>query len=379
MSSKLTLFQMPQLQIPAHIGSFFGEEKNIVDRHSVPSLGYEGKVWQMNVNGEKTKLVKKNDEGDEEPLSTMRVVILDYGKKRGRAYYEGAYDPAKIGSPVCWSDDGMVPHASIATPQCASCDKCPLAVKGSKISENGKSVTACSQHRMVAVLPANNLEFVPLRLKLAITSDYDKQSPELEAQNWYAFSNYTDFLRSKGVQHTAALVTKMKFDPNVAYPKVMFSPDRWLEAHELAQVASVVRSDAVKSLLAGTYTPAGVDGVPIAAPVMDDEDEAPAPAPKAAKAKPAPAPVVMDDDDDDVEILPVAAPVKAAPAPKAPKAAPAAPKAPAAKPAPAAAPVMVMDDDDDEAPAPKAAPKAAPAPAAVGDDVASLLAEWGDD
>ena len=339
MSNALTMFSQNKLAIPSHIGSFFGEESNIAERLSVPSLGYEGKVWQISMDGEKTKLVKRNEEGDEEPLATMRVVVLEYAKRRGRAYYEGAYDPAKIGAPACASDDGVVPNANVASPQSSKCEGCPMSIKGSKVTESGKAVTACSQHRMLAVVPANNLSFTPLRMKIAITSDYDKQSPDLEAQGWFAFSNYTSMLRGKGVQHTAALVTKMKFDPNAAYPKVMFSPDRWLTETEIAQVAPVVRSDAVKALVEPHYH---ADSSAVATPTAagstvimhDDEEDAPAPTP-----------------------APKAAPKPAASKPAAPKAAPKA---------------QVMAEEA----APEVTPKVV---TAVSDDVASLLAEWGED
>jgi hypothetical protein len=248
------------LAIPAHIASFFGEESNIEDRQTVPSLSYEGKVWTVSANGDKRKLTKVNDDGDEEAVGTMRVVILDYAKRRGRALYEGAYDPAKPGKPTCWSEDGIRPHASVEAKQHTTCEGCPMSIKGSKVNDNGKAVTACSQHRMLAIVPANKLDFTPLRLKLSITSDWDGQSPDLEAQGWFAFSNFTSYLQKKGASHTAAFVTKMRFDPNVTWPKVMFAHDRWLTDTELAAVKPIVKSDAVKSLLAGTWTATGVDG-----------------------------------------------------------------------------------------------------------------------
>jgi hypothetical protein len=364
MSKALTIFNTPQPADPSYVDDIFGEERNINDRVTVPALSYEGKVWTMSVNGEKTKVTKRTDDGDVEPVSTMRVVVLDYAKRRGRAYYEGSYDPSKPGSPLCWSDDGIKPHPAVTMPKCGTCDGCPMAVKGSKITDQGKAVTACSQHRMIVVVPAGKLDFTPMRMKLAITSDWDKNSPELEQQGWFAFNNYTDFLRTKNVPHTAAIVTKMKFDPNVPYPKVMFSPDRWLEADELAQIKPVVRSDAVKNLLGGTYTPAGVDGKKIAE--AEDADvvvESPKPAVKKAAATS----VIEEDDEDEIVVKPKPAAKKAA---------------------------VVMDDDDDEVevkPAakkaePKAEPKKAAAKAAepeasgkVPEDVADLLAEWGED
>ena len=356
--------------LPAHVANFFGDTGgNIDDRMTVPSLSFKGKVWTIGLSGEKTKLMKRDSDGDEVPLGTMKVVVLDYAKRRGRAYYEGAYDPDKEAAPLCWSDDGIAPDKSINEPQSSKCDTCPMSVKGSKVSDNGKAVTACAQHRMLVVVPANKLDFQPLRMKIAITSDWDKQSPDLEAQNWYGFNNYTDFLRANGCSHTAALVTKMKFDSNVAYPKIIFSPDRWLSQDEMTQIKPVVQSDEVAKLISGSFTPAGSDGKALAAPAETEEEPArDIPDPTVAKA------------------------AKAAAAKEAKslleKQQAALAEADAAKKKAAAS-----DDDDDEAeiilpgqgtqePMKEAKKVEDPKPKAsaeVPKDVADLLAEWGDD
>lgn len=328
MANELTPFN-PAAGMPAHVANFFGDAgTNIQDRTTVPSLSPEGKMWTVSVNGQKTKIMKPDSDGEMVPVSIMRVVILDYAKRRGRAYYEGNYDPDKIGAPVCWSDDGITPDASVPQPQSVKCDTCPMAAKGSKITDGGKAVTACSQHRMLALVPSHKLDFTPLRLKIAITSDFDKQSPDAEAQGWYAFSQYTDFLKSRGVQHTAAIVTKMKFDPNAPYPKIFFAADRWLDPNELSIVAPLTKDEGVQKLLGGTWTPAGVDGTR-----KDDTTATAAPATKAQAATL----TTAEDDDDGIVVMepvhdaPAAEPVQepaqaATPAPKAPKTT-AAPKA----------------------------------------------------
>lgn len=372
MSNALTLFNNPPPP-STDVDEYFGTS-NIKERQTVPSVTYGGKRWTLNVNGEKHQLTKRDDDGEEVNVPILRVVVLDYAERMGRTYYPGEYDPDKPGQPECWSDDGRKPHPSVPEPKCGTCEACPMSAKGSKISAQGKAVTACGQHRMVVVVPANGLgDFPPLRLKLAVTSNYDKKSPELEAAGWFAFQQYTDLLRARGVKHSGQLVTKMKFDPNVDYPKVIFSPDRWLNDSEKAVVGPMTRLPEVKQLLSGTWTPNGADGTRIdepaaiaapkpapkkAAPVEDDEDDAPVPVVKKAapiKAKP----VVVEDDDDE-------------PAPVVKKAAPKA-KAP-------------VDDDDDDivvplkkvAPA-KAEPKKAAAPAASEDELDELMGEWGDD
>lgn len=367
MSNGLTIFDQPKLLIPDHAKNFFGEESNIADRQTVPSLSYEGKVWTISVNGERTRLMKRDENGDELPVPVMRAVVLDYNKRRGRTYYAGAYDPGKPGTPLCFSEDGVAPHANAQQPQASKCDGCPMSVKGSKVTEQGKAVAACSQHRLVAVVPANNLQFTPLRMKLAITSDWDKNE-ENAAQGWFAFANYTDMLRSKGVQHTAALVTKMRFDPSVAFPKVLFSPDRWLTDEELAVVRPVVKGDAAKSLLTGTWSPNGSDGSRMDQAKFLQDD----PPKVIAAPKPVAAPAVKQAEDwDDDEIRPPVKPVAKAP-----------PKAQAIS--------IDMDDDEDDTPPPpkKAAkvipkkvdqpvePKPAAATKSVPDDLSSLLDGW---
>ena len=369
--AKNAVTHTPQTAVPAHLQAFAEElGTNITERGTTPSLSYGGKVWTISLNGEKTKLVKRNEDGDEEPRQIMRVVILDFAKRRGRTYYEGSYDPDKVGAPICWSDDGLEPHASVAEPQCKTCAACPMSAKGSKVTDNGKAVKACSEHRMLAVVPAGQLDFTPLRLKLAITSDWDKQSPDMEASNWFAFSNYTDNLKVRGVAHTAMMVTKMKFDPTADYPKVMFSPDRYLDEEESATVLPLVKSAEVASLISGSWTPEGADGKVVAPPVKEKPKALPAKAaPVVAKAKPA------DDLDEDVPVD--VKPVKAAAAPKVTAKKPVddeedevIPVAKAAKIAKA-----VAADDDDEPPKKASAKTTAEVP----DDVKDLLAEWGDD
>lgn len=340
--------------IPANVAEFFDDtdNSNLRPRETVPSLSYEGKTWTISLNGERKPLMRKNAEGDEEPLAVMRVIVLDYAARRGRAFYEGAYDPAKPMMPVCWSDDGIAPSSYVKAKKADACAKCPLSVKGSKVTEQGKAVTACGEHRMIVVIPAGRLDFEPLRMKLAITSDYDGQSPDMEAQGWFGFKNYTDMLRTKQVKHTAMLVTKMRFDPSVAYPKVLFSADKWLDAEALAQIPAIVKDERVAKLVSGSWTPDGVDGRPVE---QLEKPQTAAPAPVAAKPvmappKATPVPtaqsveeeaVMAGDEDEGDAILPETKP--AAPVKSATKAAP---KKAAAKANGAAIPAAQPSADD---------------------------------
>lgn len=375
MSTALAMFDpnAGKFEAPAHVAKFVEKHgSNIAERTTVPTLGLKGKVWSISLNGEETKLMKVDAEtGDKVPVAILKAVILAYAPRRGRAYYEGAYNPDATGKPTCWSDDGYVPHPTVTDKKAAKCEACPLSIKGSKVTDNGKEVAACGQHRMVAVAPVigGKIGAIPaLRLKLAITSDWDGNSPDLEKENWFGFSNMVDFVRAKGVTNTAVMTVKMKFDQNAEYPKVIFQPDNWLSAEDLALVEKMVVSDEVKQLLGGTWTPNGADGTAITHQPAEDDGSAQAAADAVRKAE------MQAKIDADKAAKKAEAKAKA----KAEEEA----KAKAAAEAQAATSAIIITDDDDVVlegtvtAKTVAEPAAATAKPGVPDDVKALLTEW---
>ena len=373
MSTEISIFNNNDLIIPDYLSDFLVEESNLKPRAGVPTLSYRGRKWSTIINGEKTTFVRKNADGDDEPVGVLRVIVLDFSQKRGRTFYEGKFDPENASRPDCWSADGETPDSSVEAPQCASCANCPMSVKGSKINELGKETTACSTHRLVAVVPAGNLEHPPMRLKLAVTSDFDSQSPDLEKAGWYAFRNYTDYLRTRQIKHTSAVITKIKFDPNKDFAKVIFSPEKFIDPAQAARIMELVRSPEVEELVNETWTPAGADGT--------RKSEEPAPAQKHAQTE---RPKVIEGTVNEPFVTDEmkAEEAKVAAAAKAKKAAEAKAAAAAKKVAEAKAAAPAEEEADAFAPAndaPKQAAKQAAAPASseVPADVADLLSAWG--
>lgn len=376
MSTDVVMFDPNNLALPAHVGAFNEAESNIEEKMSIPMLSFRGKAFRKVVNGIEEVVV--NPQGD--PVSVIHVLVLDYNKKRSRAYYEGAYEEGKAVPPTCYSSDGETPDASVETPQSATCATCKWSVKGSKITPNGKETTACAVNKRIAVVPLTDLGCEPLLLRIAQTSMWDKNNQENEAKGYYAWDQYLDMLRKHGVNHTGILGTKIKFDVRTAYPKLLFGASRFLTAEELAIAKPLFKDPRVAALLeAGEPTATKSPATP-AADDASDAEAAPVAAPVAAstgkvikppKAQPAPAPVAAAPEDDD-DIPPGATPPTTAEqdddAP--PPAATAAPKAAKAAAKPAA---------PKAATAPKAAAKpatngAAGAPAASG--LANLVDNW---
>lgn len=382
MSNALIPFGTAGSEVPAHLAALFGEEGNIAARQTIDQLSYRGKTWRRVVAGEETLLTKpdKEDPSEQVPLTVVNIIILDHNKNRSRAFYKGAYEPGKNAKPDCWSSDGVTPDDNVPAKdeegrgkQCGTCAACPQSQKGSKITEAGKQSTACSAFKRLAVVPSGPkmvAEHPPMLLRLAQTSVWDKDNKENEAKGWYAWDQYMDMLRARGAKHTATVITKVKFDVRVEYPKLLFTAAAWASPEEAAAAALRIKNDA--ELLAKVITGGDSDGVA-------DTDAKPA-EPKAA-AKPVAA-VPDDDDDDDSGAVAAAAAAKkaeveaaAVAAEKAAKkAAKVAAAQAAAEAAAKAAAAAAEDDDDDEGgtitevvakPAPKATVKAEAPPAAV--------------
>lgn len=292
MSTGMQLF-MGGSQMPAHVAAAFAAESNIKEKISIPTLSIAGKKFAMKIGGETTILSKVDAEtGEKVNLQFINVVVLDQNPNRSRTFFAKEYVSGENQAPECYSSDGKKPDADVKTPCAATCASCPNSVKGSRI-RNGKEGYACESKKRLAVWPSamlsKDIGLPPLQLILPITSVWDKENKQNDADGWYAWDNYVDMLRGMGVTHTGQIVTRIKFD-NTEHPKLLFKAVRWLddaehiEFHELDKVVAIKGSDDVKKLLHGKLydedhapveiaKPIAKPVAQIAAPKVDDEDD----------------------------------------------------------------------------------------------------------
>jgi hypothetical protein len=120
-----------------------------------------------------------------------------------------------------------------------------MAVKGSRINDNGTQTTACGQNKVIAVVPAHDPDYSILQIRLPITSVFDGNNKENEAKGWYAWDQYMKMLISRGVSHTAAVVTKIRFDAKESYPKLLFNAAAWLDDVRAQKILPRLTSDDV--------------------------------------------------------------------------------------------------------------------------------------
>ena len=293
------LVKFDKANVPAHLSAMFAASNDLSSGvgGGFPVLSIKGKVWTV-VRGKDDRKIIKNEDGD--PRSSIEVVIVKANPSISKIFYAKGYTEGMNEKPDCFSENGMSPDPAAANPQAKKCALCPQNQWGSKISENGAKLKACSDSRRVAVAPAGDLR--------------DPMLLRVPAASLRPLGDYGDMFARKGVPYQAA-VTRMGFDPEAASPKLTFKYERFLDEDEAATVRELIDSSTVAQIVGGSVVDDAEDNssalpaapapkpVKVAAPAPKDEDEdeaAPeveAPKPKAAKkAKPE----VKEVEDDDL-------------------------------------------------------------------------------
>jgi len=256
-----------EMAVPAELAAAFGGvETNMSGGEQAPHISIKGKVWKIVKEGSENPLMTTVD-GEPTPMPTIKVVILNQIPKRSRVFFPKDYEEGTNVQPECWSINGDTPSSEVSEPVANTCSSCPNAIKGSKITENGQT-TACGTNKRICVIPSNKPDATALLVKLPVTSLWES-SPSEEAQGWYSYDNYLKYLKANGVAHTAMVVTTMKFDANVSYPKVMFKYNGYVDGGMATQIAGRVNSDEVTEVL-GLNEPAFIDGVIEATKVVEE-------------------------------------------------------------------------------------------------------------
>lgn len=152
----------------------------------------------------------------------LTAVILDH--RNFNKYYSAAYNPNEPTPPKCFaiskSIDDMAPHPEVEEPQSEKCESCTFNQWGSAPTGKGK---ACRNTVRLAIAPIDaKPEDDPFILSVSPTG----------IKQWASLVNA---LRTAGMVPIQAL-TQISFDPNEAFPTLLFKAERPLEDEEVTKM-----------------------------------------------------------------------------------------------------------------------------------------------
>lgn len=216
-------------------------------------VSIRGGTWKIKFGGDEQAVL--NEDGDPKP--GLEVVLVKASPKISKIFYEGKWQEGSDAEPTCFSNDGEYPDIGSLVPQAESCAACPQNVWGSAITESDKKSKACHDSRRVAVAPANDIanEVMggPMLLRVPAASLKD-------------LATFGKAVAQKGLPY-CAIVTRLSFDPEAAYPKLRYKAVRALTEDEGEAVAAhLANTDMINSVL-GLGAPGSVPAdVPKVAP-----------------------------------------------------------------------------------------------------------------
>ena len=266
--------KIPQKLVDTMAGDNSDLSSGVRGGYSVLSI--RGSRWHIKV-GEEETTITDSETGD--PVGSLKLVILKGSPNVSKNYYEGGYEEGASEAPTCWSIDGIVPDPA-ADKQADACAACPKNQFGSRITDAGKKVKACSDSRRVAVAPEgdfeNKLYGGPMLLRI----------PASSLSNLSAFGKK---MSARGFPYNT-IVTRLNFDHSVSFPKLEFNAVRPLSDDEADVIIKLLNdheyADKIEAILAKDLevVPQGEAAPPVQEQLFE---EAPEVQPKTADKAPA--------------------------------------------------------------------------------------------
>lgn len=227
---------MPTVQaataLPAHLAHLRGNAAITTFGQDAVGGIQSGKAHpRISIKQNRFRLV--NEQGQEYvvPALHLDVIVVGVNKNVSKLYYAQAFNPAdpEPPAPTCFSDNGIAPSSRAQTPQCGTCAACPHGAWGSKVTDAGTKVKACSDSKKFAVLLADN----PAGLV------YELRIPAASMGN---IKELVDMLNSRG-EPLPAMVLRITFDEHSQYPKLIFTPQSYINEAQNAAVMEVLDGD----------------------------------------------------------------------------------------------------------------------------------------
>ncbi len=232
--------QLATVKLPQHL-AHLAASTHLSGLNAAAGAGISSGGWpRISIKGSRFRLQSPQGEEVVVPQLHLDVIILDANPQNlQKIYYKGAYDPSvEDKAPDCFSDNGVGPSNKSTNPQCGTCQACPHNAWGSKILPSGKQGKMCADVKKLAVFVAANTDGPVLELRV----------PSASLKN---LGEYVNALTKHGIP-ASAVVTRLSFDTNADYPKIVFAPAMqadgampYINAQQADDVMSVIGTEEV--------------------------------------------------------------------------------------------------------------------------------------
>lgn len=260
------------IQVPAHLANKLSQP-SILAKSLMGGIGGTGgeSFPRISIKGSRFRIV---EDGNETVLesTTLDVVIVGANPRLSKTWYAKQWTPdSEPAAPDCFSLDGVGPHSESTQPQNDLCASCPQNAWGSKVTQQGQQIKACSDQKRLAIVAANDasgpvylLQVTPAALK--------------------GLNAYQKELAMRGIP-PEIVKTRVSFDTNASFPKLQFGFGGFIDEETQTAVDKLFGAEHVKQItgeLSVASAPVEVPKVERPAPVITKQPE-PEPEPAAPK------------------------------------------------------------------------------------------------
>jgi hypothetical protein len=194
-------------------------------------IGYKGARWSIRHRGNTHVLQRYDGQGRPDGFPPyLNLVILLAASHHSKVYYAKDYKEGDDGIPDCWATNGIAPDQAAPNKQNPTCQGCRHNAFGSRVNKvTGSRGKACADTRRMAVVPYEDIENDicggPMLLRVPPAS-------------LGAIGEYSDMLKANSIPY-AAIATRVGFDGEEAFPKMIFEPYAALTQEEVVRVTKM--------------------------------------------------------------------------------------------------------------------------------------------
>jgi hypothetical protein len=234
-------------QLPAALrGQKVNDNLSAGIQSGFPVLGFRGKVWRVRHRGDES-ILRRPDDGS--ALTAIDLIVVHAPPNLSKTYYKDGFVEGSNAPPDCFSLTAVAPEPSSPELQNPTCADCKWNVWGSKITPAGKKGKACQDGKRLAVmLAASNRERGAELLQKMIDFYGGPLLLRVPAASLSDLATFGKKMNASGYP-TNAIVTRIKFDEDLAYPKFIFDAVRALTDEEYELVEQMRTDGSVERIL----------------------------------------------------------------------------------------------------------------------------------